>query len=100
MKSRLQLLSEDLQELPESATGPVVRQSFTLEDGESFEIELFGLAFTGRRDIAVDKTLVLDAEYLTFDLTPMRNDWVDAYQQLSGTIIVNVTGWGSIDYNF
>jgi hypothetical protein len=33
---------------------------------------------------------------LSFDLTPMR----DAYQQPSGTIIVHVADWGSLDYSF
>ena len=39
-------------------------------------------------------------EMLAFDLSPVRNAWIDAYQQLSGTITLNVAGWGSIDYTF
>lgn len=37
---------------------------------------------------------------LSFDLTPMRDAWIDAYQQPSGTIIVHVAEWGSLDYTF
>jgi hypothetical protein len=39
-------------------------------------------------------------EDLTFDLTPMREAWVDAYQQPSGTITLHVADWGSLDYTF
>jgi hypothetical protein len=37
---------------------------------------------------------------ITFDLTPMRDAWVDAYQQASGTIVLHVADWGSLDYVF
>lgn len=37
---------------------------------------------------------------LVFDLTPMRDAWIDAYMQPSGTIIVHVADWGSLDYTF
>jgi hypothetical protein len=37
---------------------------------------------------------------LTVDLTPMRDAWIDAYQQPSGTITVNVADWGALDYTF
>jgi len=37
---------------------------------------------------------------LVIDLTPMRDAWIDAYQQPSGTITVNVADWGSLDYTF
>lgn len=42
----------------------------------------------------------LPVEMLAYDLTPVRNAWIDAYQQLSGTITLNVSGWGAIDYSF
>lgn len=42
----------------------------------------------------------LPIEMIAFDLSPVRNAWVDAYQQLSGTITLNVPGWGSLDYSF
>lgn len=42
----------------------------------------------------------LNPAVLTFDLTPIRNDWIDAYQQLSGTITLNVDGWGPVSYLF
>jgi hypothetical protein len=37
---------------------------------------------------------------LTIDLTSMRDAWIDAYQQPSGTIIVQLAGWGPLDYSF
>ena len=37
---------------------------------------------------------------LVFDLTPMRDAWIDAYMQPSGTITVHVGDWGSLDYTF
>lgn len=37
---------------------------------------------------------------LVFDLTPMRDAWIDAYMQASGTIVVHVDEWGSLDYTF
>ena len=42
----------------------------------------------------------LPVEMIAFDLSPVRNAWIDAYQQLSGTITLNVPGWGSLDYSF
>lgn len=44
-------------------------QRFTLPGGESFQITLFGLDFKGRRKVAIEKTLVLDEELLTFGLS-------------------------------
>ncbi len=43
-------------------------QNFTLPGGESFVVKLFGLRFTGRGALAVEKSLVLDEDYLTFGL--------------------------------
>lgn len=40
------------------------------------------------------------AQDVTFDLTPMRDAWIDAYQQPSGTMVVHVADWGSVDYTF
>jgi hypothetical protein len=37
---------------------------------------------------------------LSFDLTPMRDAWIDAYGQPTGTIIVHVADWGTLDYTF
>jgi hypothetical protein len=37
---------------------------------------------------------------VSFDLTPMRDAWIDAYQQPTGTIILHVAEWGSVDYTF
>jgi hypothetical protein len=37
---------------------------------------------------------------LAFDLAPMRDAWIDGYQQPSGTIILHVADWGSLDYTF
>jgi Pacifastin inhibitor (LCMII) len=37
---------------------------------------------------------------VSFDLTPMRDAWIDAYQQPSGTIVVHVADWGSVEYTF
>lgn len=37
---------------------------------------------------------------VVIDLAPMRDAWIDAYQQPSGTIIVHVADWGSVDYSF
>ncbi len=37
---------------------------------------------------------------LEFDLTLMRDAWIDAYQQPSGTITLHVADWGSLDYTF
>lgn len=39
-------------------------------------------------------------EELSIDLVPMRDAWIDAYQQASGTIILHVADWGSLDYSF
>ena len=61
-------------EQPELA-GPGTRyvftyeQLFSLSDGSALEIKLFGLEFTGLNGSPVNETLVLDEEYLTFELT-------------------------------
>lgn len=44
------------------------------------------------------EAIVMDT--LSFDLTPVRDAWIDAYQSPSGTIILNVADWGSLDYTF
>ena len=42
---------------------------------------------------------VLTAEILV-DLVPLRDAWIDAYQESSGTILVHVADWGTLDYTF
>ncbi|MCX4246184.1 hypothetical protein [Paraliomyxa miuraensis] len=39
-------------------------------------------------------------EERNFDLSPMRQAWIDAYMQANGTITLHVADWGSIDYVF
>ena len=40
-------------------------------------------------------------EELTFDLTPMKQAWIDGYQSQNGTILLNLQGWmGQLSYTF
>ncbi|NRA98182.1 MAG: hypothetical protein HRU14_18465, partial [Planctomycetes bacterium] len=45
------------------------RQSFTLESGDSLNVELFGLTIRSGCDLPEETTLFLDEEYITFELT-------------------------------
>ena len=43
-------------------------QTFRLATGERFDLELFAFNFRGRGAVALDETVVLDEDYLTFQL--------------------------------
>ncbi|MCA9693833.1 MAG: hypothetical protein KC636_29875 [Myxococcales bacterium] len=39
-------------------------------------------------------------EMITIDLSPLKAAWIDAYNQDSGTILVNLGGYGQLPYDF
>ncbi|MEM7159942.1 MAG: hypothetical protein AAF799_44290 [Myxococcota bacterium] len=68
---------------------------------ESFENSLPPMvSITVTHDSNADPCEALVMEETVFDLMPLRNAYIEAYQELSGTMTVNVAGWGPIDYTF
>jgi hypothetical protein len=47
-----------------------------------------------------DQCEAIVTQPLAIDLGPMRDAWIEAYQQPSGTLILHVADWGSLDYTF
>lgn len=58
------------------------------------------VSITITHDSNSDPCEALVVEDTVFDLMPIRNAYIESNQQLSGTITLNVAGWGPIDYTF
>jgi len=64
------------------------------------ESEPVQASVTITHDANGDKCEAIEGQELSISLLPLRNAWVDAYMQASGTITLNIAGWGAIDYSF
>lgn len=88
--------------------------SLSVEHGGGCEVHVYGSCWDGsfaesdpvqawlqiNHEDNDDPCDAIVQQALTFDLVPLRDSWIDAYQQPSGTITLHVGDWGSLDYTF